>query len=311
MKIDRMIYILLALLNKEQVTAVELAEHFQVSARTIYRDIEALNMAGVPIYSQQGAGGGFSILRNYKLDKQLLKEEEASSIITALKAMTTTVDDIGLNNIIEKITAITKPSKEVSRKELILDFSPWGSSKKHKGKLDMIKRAIEENKVLSFKYTDYNSVNTQRVVEPVNLIFKGYSWYLYAYCRSKESTRIFRLSRMMDLEMLEEVYQLREELLIKKDEITMWMNNLSTNTHTIKLKMKFSPNVRVKVLDYFDEEQIEIMSEGYIKVETVYPDDEWIYGFILSFGADVEVLEPQYIRDIIKEKSKRIYDIYK
>jgi predicted DNA-binding transcriptional regulator YafY len=303
-----MMYILLVLLNKERVTAVELAKHFQVSVRTIYRDIESLNMAGIPIYSQQGIGGGFSILENYKLNKEFLNEKEIAAITSAIKGVSTIVHDVGLDTIIEKMNSIAKSSKETSDKELILDFSQWNSNKKQK--VDTIKKAIDGKNVLSFNYTKFDNLNTERIVEPVNLIFKGHSWYLHAYCRIRGDFRTFRVSRIMNLMMLKERYSPRKEALVKKDDLSSWMNNLITDTRTIKLIMKFSPTVRAKVLDYFDETQIHFMNDGYMRVEVTYPDDEWTYGVILSFGADVEVLEPQYVRDIIKEKSNKIYNIY-
>ncbi|MDP4143560.1 MAG: YafY family protein [Bacillota bacterium] len=308
MKIDRMLYILLSLLNKDQVTAAELAEHFQVSVRTIYRDIEALNMAGIPIYAQQGSGGGFSILENYKLDKQLLKEDEVASIIAALKGMATTVDDNKLTSIIEKMKAVSKPSKEILSKEVVLDFSPWGSSKRQKEKLKLIKKGIETNRVLAFKYTNLSNKSSDRVVEPINLIFRGYSWYLNAYCRKKEAVRVFRLSRISGLEILEETYEPKEELFSKED-ISFGMNKFKPSNN--KFIMKFSPKVMARVQDSFDEEQIEYLEDGCMRVEVDYPEDEWTYGFILSFGSDAEVLGPQHLRDIIKEKSIKIYNLYK
>lgn len=301
-------YILLVLLNREKVTAVELAQHFEVSVRTIYRDIEALNMAGIPIYSQQGIGGGFSMLENYKLNRGFLNEKEISSIIAAIKGVSTIIHDVELDTIIEKMNTITKSSKESSKKGLNLDFSQWGSNKEQK--VDTIKKSINGNNVLSFNYTNYNNLNTERIVEPVNIIFKGYSWYLYAYCRTREDFRTFRVSRITNLKALKEKYLPREKDLLKKDNLSSWMNSLITDTQTIKLIMKFSSNVRAKLHDYFDETQIHFMSDGYMKVEVTYPEDEWTYGFILSFGADVEVLEPQHVRDIIKEKSYKIHNIY-
>ncbi|MDP4143557.1 MAG: YafY family protein [Bacillota bacterium] len=268
MKTDRMIYILLALLNKEHVTAAELAEHFKVSVRTIYRDIEALNMAGVPIYAKTGAEGGFTILENYRSDKQLISEEEVTSIITALKS-------------------------NISQKE----------------KIRTIKEALEENKILSFKYINYSNINSERIVEPINLIFKGFCWYLSAYCRKEEIISVFRLSKMEDLKTLNHNYELKEELLNKKEKKTFGMNKhaFSVNSFT----MKFSARVRSKVLEYFDEEQLEYMDDGSMRVDIDYPEDDWTYGFILSFGADAEVLKPQRLRESIKEKSSKVYDLYK
>jgi predicted DNA-binding transcriptional regulator YafY len=310
MKLDRLLYIVIALLNKDQVTAVELAKYFEVSVRTIYRDIEALNMAGIPVYSQQGTGGGFSMLDNYKMDKQFLKDEEISSIITALKGMSTTIDDIKLDGIVEKLKALGSDTKEGSSKDLILDFTPWGSTKKQKEKLSTIKKAIEEIKVISFKYTNNSSESAQRFVEPVKLIYKGYSWYLYAYCRTREDIRVFKLSRIINLEILEEVF-LPREIHDSSYETSLDIDKLGTNTKMIKITMKFTPNMRAKVQDYFDESNIEYLDNGSMRVEILNPDNEWTYGFILSFGADVEVLEPKYLRDIIKEKSLRIYNLYK
>lgn len=224
MKIDRLLAITIFLINKDKVTADQLAKHFEVSVRTIHRDIEVICEAGIPVVSYQGKNGGYSILKNYKVDKNFLKEDEILSLITALKGMDKTYDDKNIDNIIQKVySLIPKNNIEKFNKKrnfFIVDFTPWGRSEIQKQKIQLLKSAIEENKVVSFCYTNLKEIQTVRCVEPMSLVLKVSSWYLYGYCRYRRDYRLFKLCRMKELTILEEVFKPKENNLTE----LLWKN---------------------------------------------------------------------------------------
>ncbi len=199
MKLYRLLSIVILLLNRERVSAAEFAEYFEVSQRTIYRDIETICQAGIPIIAYQGVNGGFGIMDNYVLDKYLLTPGEISSIVTALKGVTATLEDQHLMDVIEKILALIpdKDKEKLQNQEhIILDFHPWGTSKAERNKVNQLKRAIESIQIASFSYTNAQGINLNRQVEPMVLVLRGYSWYLFGYCLLKNDYRLFKLARM-------------------------------------------------------------------------------------------------------------------
>lgn len=310
MKVDRLLSITMLLINKNKVTASELAEYFEVSSRTIHRDMEAICEAGIPVISYQGKNGGYALMENYKVDKNFLKKDEILSLITALKGMNKTYDDKNIGNIIEKIYGLI-PKNDIEsfnkkRNYLIVDFKPWGESQAQKKKIQQLRKALEENKLISFCYTNAKGIGTERCVEPMSLVLKISSWYLYGYCRYREDYRLFKLSRMKNLKVLEEAFKPRENILTEISFENAW-----DNENIQHIVMKFSQKVRSKVDDYFDEDQTTVNDTGDIIVSGDYPEGEWIYSTILSFGSDVEVLEPEHIREIIKERAEKILAIYK
>ncbi|MGH4122744.1 MAG: helix-turn-helix transcriptional regulator [Clostridium sp.] len=310
MKVDRLLAITMLLINKHKVTASELAEYFEVSVRTIHRDMESICKAGIPIISCQGKNGGYSIMENYKVDKNFLKEDEILSLVTALKGINKTYEDKNIGNIIEKVCGLI-PKKSIEnfnkrRNYFIVDFTPWGESNTQKRKIQELRPALEENKLVSFCYTNLNGVQTERCIEPMSLVLKISSWYLYGYCRYREDYRLFKLSKMKKLTILEQFFKQREKTLTEVPFENGWNNDRIQH-----IVMKFTQKVRSKVDDYFDEEQMVLTKEGDIIVTVDYPEDEWVYSTVLSFGSEVEVIEPAHIRKIIKERAEKICDIYK
>lgn len=296
------------LLNRKRITARELAEKFEVSIRTVYRDIDAINLAGIPITSHQGSDGGFGIIDTYKIDRQLLTLNDMLAMLSALKGINTTLEDRELDSAIEKITSLVPKDKteqlNLHLEQLVIDILPWGYTKKQREKLKEIHHSIISNRLLNFHYRNYKGEKNVRTVEPMTLLFKGYAWYLFAYCCLRQDYRIFRLSRMYFLDTLEKQFVRRE-----KSVHEVMKPDIDTNYWT-HLVLKFSPKARVRVEDYFDEEQIEIQQNGDLIVKVSFPEDEWVYSIILSYGEFVEVLQPQHIRKIIQEKAKKIINYY-
>jgi predicted DNA-binding transcriptional regulator YafY len=310
MKVERLLAIVMMLMNKDKVTANELAEHFEVSVRTIVRDMEAINLAGIPIVSQQGKNGGFSILKNYKVDKNFLTPGEIASMLRALSGINKAYSDRNLDNIMEKVHGLIPKDKRESinrqSQKLIIDLTPWDEYNPQKRKVDLLKAALETNNTISFKYTNASGVFLERLVEPVSLVLKIHAWYLFGYCRYKNDYRFFKVSRMKELTVLEETFETRE---IQVEELP-WDNKWKNQNPVQRIVMKFTPKAKGLVEGYYDGEQIEYLQDGSFIVTVDYPEDEWVYGMILGYGNEVEVLEPSHIRDIIKERALNIFKIY-
>ena len=205
MRIDRMLSITIMLLNRDRISARELAEKFEVSVRTIYRDIEAINIAGIPVVAHSGTNGGFSIMENYKIDRQYLTLNDMISIITSLNSVGFILDDINADSAMEKIRNLVPREKEseinLKAEQIVIDILPWGYPVKYKRMLKEIQRAIKSNYLTNIFYTNSRRESVSRLIEPMTLILKGYIWYLFAFCRLKNDYRIFRLSRIFDMKI--------------------------------------------------------------------------------------------------------------
>jgi predicted DNA-binding transcriptional regulator YafY len=309
MRIDRMLSIIVLLLNKERVSARELADKFEVSIRTVYRDIDAINLAGVPVISYQGNNGGFGIMDTFKMDRQLFSVKDMLNVLSALKGINTAFADKELDSAIEKISSLVpkEKSEEISLRleQIAIDILPWGFTEKQKEYLKILYAAIGDNKLINFSYQNSQGEKSSRTVEPMTLMFKGYAWYLFAFCRLKNEFRFFRISRMKNPKIL------NQEFIRQK---TSYQNFIFANPQKTKianLVLKFTSDVRQKIEDYFDAESITYLKNGDLIVKVAFPEDEWVYSFILSYGGFVEVLEPLHIRKIIQERIKNMIGIYK
>lgn len=310
MKLDRLLAIVILLLNRKRISASELAAHFEVAPRTIYRDLEAINQAGIPIVAHQGSGGGYAIMEEYRLDRQVMTTLELQTIMTALKGVNTTMEDRQIDAMLEKMQTVIDKGESSGEGNpqvpVYIDFSSWESRKSEKDYLYRIRTAIADRQVISFHYTNAAGGGSRRTVEPMGLFFKSHAWYLTAFCRLKNEFRHFKLSRMRELAFEDETY-------IPKPwspENPNAFGAITEGRACQNLVMRFFPHARVRVEDFFDADNIIYESDGSLLVNISYPEDEWLYGFILSFGDDVELLEPMHIREIIKEKAEAIVRKY-
>lgn len=300
MKIARLVEITTLLLNRRTITSRELAERFGVSVRTIYRDVEALSAAGVPIYMSKGNGGGVSLMENYTLNKTLLSDQESGSILLALKTLQATQYP-EIDKILEKMKAIFKNTQ--LNDWVDVDFLHWGSTPNEQDKFNVIKHAIINRHVISFQYVNATGDRSNRAVEPLKLFYKGSSWYLVAYCRKRNSHRLFRISRIKNVVVANESFT--PKLMADWEEETMKKAPAVT-----LLKLKFHDKVLNRLYDDFDDTAISRNEDGTLMVEVALPENEWLYGYLLSYGSYVEVLEPPQIRNIIIERLKQTFKIY-
>jgi predicted DNA-binding transcriptional regulator YafY len=295
-KTNRLLEITLILLNKSTVTARELADRFDVSTRTIYRDIDELSAAGVPVYTNKGSGGGISLLEDYSLNKAMLTEHERDSLLLALKTLQATKYP-EIEGILEKIGAVFK--KAAAANWVHIDFSPWSSGPNEENKFLDIKRAILECKVVAFDYINADGVLSRRNIEPMQLTFKSQAWYVWGYCRTRRDFRTFRISRIRNMVVMNEDF-VRRPLERAKDE-----EPAAPYRKNVTLKLRFQPEDLYRVYDDYDQDRITRNADGTYDVTMTFPEDEWVYGYIMSFGDRVEVLDPPHIRHIVRERMRK------
>jgi predicted DNA-binding transcriptional regulator YafY len=301
MQINRLFEIIMMLLNKETITAKELAEHFGVSTRTIYRDIDTLSLSNIPIYTNKGSGGGISLLPEFTINKSLLSEKEQGNIIAALHSLKAAKYS-EVDTVITKLGAIFKNSNNYNWVEV--DFSHWGSDSEEKNKFDNLKSAILLRRVVEFDYVSSYGEKTKREVKPIKLVFKDTAWYLYGFCEGKQDNRIFRISRIRGLIVKEISFEPLNLIDVSIEQ------KKPDNKEIITIRLKFAPEVTYRVYDDSNYEDIKHNEDGTIEATISFPKGEWVYGYILSFGHLVEVLEPADLREEIKERLHLALNIY-
>lgn len=310
MKIDRLLSIIVYLLNREIVSAKELSVKFGVSVRTIQRDMESLELAGIPIVSIQGPSGGYSIMETYKMDRQLMSVDDLYYIITALKGIGTSIENSRLESTLEKMTGLTnlrdRNEIEERNEKLHIDFSMLGGNAEQRRVLNIVHEAVETNRLINFSYTNNKLESSIRTVEPMTIVFKWRAWYLFGYCRLKQDYRIFRASKIRNPEILAKVFKRRDRAFSDFEE----QNRSGTYERMLDLKLSFSTEMSALIEDYYSKDDIEFRGSNRIIVNTRMPETGWLYGYILSFGQYVEVLEPAGLRDIIKKSASEIYSLY-
>ena len=279
---NRLFEIVYILMQKKKITAKELAEKFEVSTRTIYRDIESLSRANIPIYSSKGKDGGIGILEEYVLNKTVLSEEEQNQILFALQGMKKIAGED--KDILEKISTIF--NKKVND-WIKIDFSNWGKEEK----FELIKTGILNKKQLEFTYYNSNGDKTKRIVEPLQIWFKDKSWYLISYCKLKEDYRIFKVARMKEIKVLDKHFE--RELPKEQKEEKYKLKN-------IVLELEISKEMAYRVYDEFEDNEITKNEDGSFRVKVEYPETDWIYGYILSFGENIKVISPKRVKSTIK-----------
>lgn len=294
MQEGRLFKIVYHLLDQGHATAPELAEKFEVSVRTIYRDIDALSGAGIPVYTEAGRNGGIYLMNDFVLDKAVLSEKEKQEILTALQSMNMT-QKIGSSRTLEKLSAIFHLHSE---DWLEVDFSRWGNKEFDNKKFELLKSAVINHKSVRICYAGSYEMISERVVEPVKLVYKAKAWYLKAFCTERQDWRIFKLNRILDLEIRKESFPHRNFPKSTDD----------SEKEYNEIVLRFRKEAAYRVYDEFDETQVQRQDNGDLIVSAQMPEDAWLTGFLLSFGTQVDVLSPAYLKEILAEQAKLIYE---
>jgi len=280
-------------MNKDRTTAAELAARFEVSVRTVYRDIDALCRSGIPVCTSKGKGGGISLLRGFVLNKSLLSSGEQSEIISALQGLQAIkYPDAG--KILSKLAAFFG---ETPQEWIDVDFSDWTGTQKEKFRL--LKDAVIKKNVIAFDYFSSKGEKSHRTVEPLQLWFKERTWYIKAFCRSKREMRLFKVSRMKNLTLTGENFDriltddppdpmasLRPEDTI----ITMWVDE----------------SLAYRVYDEFEEEDIQLNEDGSFTVTMRFVLDEWVLSYLLSFGSSARILSPAEVKEKVGREIRKM-----
>lgn len=279
MQINRLFEIVYILLENPTVTAAELAKRFEVSTRTIYRDVETLSQSGIPIYMSKGKGGGISLLPDFILNKAVLTEQEKSDILSSMKA----VSAVKLS---KSGTALNKLSSILGIKNsdwIEVDFSSWGYFENDADYFEKMKTAILEKRTVTFMYASGKAEKLQRYVMPLKLVFKGAAWYLYGYCNTRKDYRFFKLRRIHSLILTEEHFNIE----VPEDILTG--QKLDTSSY-IKAKFKVSATMAFRVYDEISSYETD--ENGDFIFELLLPDIGTVCGYAASFGEYCTIISP-------------------
>ena len=301
MKIDRLIGILSILLQEERMTAPELAERFEVSRRTINRDIEVLCRAGIPITTAQGTGGGISIMAGYRMDRTILTSKDMQMVLAGLRSLDSVSGSSYYTRLMEKIQAGS--SEFISgRDSILIDLSSWYKSSLAP-KIDVIQRAIEERRLLRFRYFAPSGEST-RTVEAYYLVFRWSNWYLWAWCTDRKDYRLFKLNRM------DQVAETEKEFICRNAPLPD-LSNEKIFPGGIRVKAVFDPDVKWRLIEEFGPDCYTETVDGRLLFNADYTDMENLIAWILTFGDKARVLEPAEVREKLVKTVEDISEKYR
>lgn len=291
---SRLFRIVYTILEKGKVTAPQLAEKFEVSVRTIYRDIDMISSAGIPIFVTTGRNGGIQIQEDFVLEKAIFSDTEKQDILAAIQSLSV-VENAIQSETLSKLSALLNTHFE---NYFEVDFARWGSKQQDNLKFELLKNAIIDHKAVQISYVGSYGKKNIRKIHPLKLFYKSKAWYVKAYCTLKNEFRLFKLNRITACELLNEdfvpiIYQEQASLdAALYDQIVL----------------RFPSIMAYRVYDEFSEQEIEIEANGDYLVRSTLPIDGWLVGYLLSFGSQVEVIEPLHLKRSLCEEAKTIYE---
>lgn len=309
MKDSRLFKIVYYILDKKHVTAPELAEKFEVSVRTIYRDIDVISSAGIPIYVTTGRNGGIEILDDYVLEQSFFSDKEKKDILSALQSVSV-VNSSYEREMLTKLSALFQiPSDDWFE----VDFSRWGNASQDNTTFELLKNAVISHKAVSILYVNSNGEKSRRKIYPIKMMFKSKEWYLKAYCVEKSDFRIFKCNRMVRLELLDEefapLHYPDEEETRQSGECQQYSSKaegwLGRFTPMV---LQFPKECAYRVYDEFEADSIKEQDNGDLLVSAAMREDQWLIGYLLSFGTQVTILEPARLKETIARQAKLIYE---
>ena len=308
MKADRLVSMIMILLEKRRVGAHELAAMFEVSPRTVYRDMEAINQAGIPVRFVPGVGGGFEIMPGYKVDRKAFSADDLSALLMGLNSLSGVMQGDAYRHALAKVRSFIPEEQakaiELKASQVCVDPSPWMGGGHIARHLDTIKEALQQSRLLAFTYTDGHGNRTERTIEPVQLVLKSNHWYVHAYCRMKNDFRLFRLSRMSELHMLDEAFAPRD-----CPKPTLEFDKLLETLQT-DIRLRVHASVLDRVLDFCSPERVTPDGSEHYWVDYPFIERDYYYDMLLSLGDKCECLAPEHVCDELRRRIKRLVRIY-
>lgn len=309
MKTERLLAIIMILLDKKQISASSLATMLEVSVRTIYRDITSLSEAGIPVTASPGVNGGIQIMDHYKIDKQFFTSSDIISLLIALESFSNNISPIQIGQTFEKIKTLVPSqfSEEIQFKtnQIVIDLTPWTSNQTLQPFLEVVKAAMDQQRLLCFTYEDNLGRKTKRLVEPYRLILKEISWYLQAYCLEKNEFRTFKISRILDLHLSSEQFIPRKFTATPLGKEPFYGKDFTLIT------LKVTRKVKEQLLDKFGKLSFSPSNDPEkLIVHFPFMEDEFGYNLLLGFGTQCECLEPPHIRAELKRRIENLLTLY-
>ena len=294
---QRLFEILWYLSREGSATAGQLAEKFGVSRRTIYRDVDALSGAGIPIYAEKGKGGGLRLLPDFVLDRTLLSQHEQTQLMEHLQSLSV-LGAPDAQPVLDKLAAL------YGRRDgwLEVDFAPWAGGEELRQIFRLLRSAIQNRQVVDLEYSGADGATQWRSVEPVKVFFRGQGWYLQAFCRLRQDFRFFKLNRINETRLTGENFPPRDA----PEAVADYLGPTTT------VLLKLSPALAHRAVDEFAQNQLERMEDGSLLAHCIFPSGgDWLLGYLLSFGPEAEVLEPASLRAQIADASAQLASLYK
>lgn len=301
MKAERLLAILTILLNRKKISASALARDLEVSVRTIYRDIDALAQAGIPVYATSGRDGGFELVEGFKMDSQLLETGEVGQILAGLQGISAVYPKPEMTGIIEKFSLILKKSGEYGiappQNHIFIELTP---SQREKKLLELIEESITKKTVLEIRYTDANGAESRRSIEAAALVFVWQSWYAWAWCRLRNGFRMFKVSRILGADRTIETRNGEDADL----EARPWLSEWNYGPME-KIVLETDAAARAKLAEFFDPECIAETDNGRYRVTAFLPVDEWVVSFIMGLPGKIDITGPEELRSAVAERARR------
>ena len=299
MESGRLFEILYYLMENKQTTAKQLADKFEVSTRTIYRDLDKLLVAGIPIITKQGVDGGVSLDENFVFDKSLLDESQQEQILLALSSLSS----LHVSEYQELLKHMQTIFQKESEEWLDVDFSSWHQDQEMNEKFSQLKDAILKHLRITFHYINAQGQKSHRDVFPIKLFYKNNAWYLYGYEVKKADYRTYKLTRIQQLVIKDE--QFDRSAFYKEPHLTY-----EENQTKIDVVLKFQKYLGSFVYDQFSDQDIQEKEDAYC-IHTSMPYHPWFLSFLLSFGSGVEIIEPHSLRKEMLHEIQTLLKIYK
>jgi len=308
MKIDRLISIIMVLLDKKRISAPALAKMFEVSVRTIYRDIDSLNRAGIPVTAWPGVSGGIGIMENFKLDRKLMTPSDLAMLLSGLSSISSAFPAHQIAKTLAKVKGLLPENEmkqiELEAERISVDLSTWAGGKAAAPALEKIKSAMRESRLVEFTYYGKEGRKSRRRVEPYRLVLKESSWYLQGWCTARRDFRVFRLSRMAGIEVTPSAFNMREFRPMAMDGSDFIGGRIITITLLVDLSL------RERIAERCPEGNIHPQGKNRMLVDFPFAEDEMGYELLLSFGDRCECLAPEHVRRALAERIRRMQRIY-
>jgi predicted DNA-binding transcriptional regulator YafY len=305
MRVARLLSIIIYLLNRDLVSAAELARRFGVSSRTIQRDMSTLEEANIPIFAVQGPQGGYGILDTYKLDKQLLNRDDLYYILMSLQGVGASFHDDKVTATLEKVRTLVPDAFFAERDEkLSVDFSMLDGGTAQRHVFDTLKYAVDKEYQIRFDYLNNHLEPTTRTVEPMTLAFHWRALYLYGWCGLRQDYRLFRLSRIQKLEVLPQHFQRRSQT------FHAFIKQL-TFDNLVDITLDVIPEARDLIEAYTQPSHIQENPDGSLRITAAMPEDAFLYSYLMSFGRAIVVVSPAHIRQKLAAEAALLVEQYR